>query len=279
VDNSIGGCSEKALLETSDIVRVPEGVDPVLAAGVLTPAVLAYTALHYHTRLCRGENCLIFNGASADGIVAIELAHFLGGKVFTTAVSAEEVRFLEPFVERGVIERIIDGSREDVVDTMIAETGALGVDVILGVPPPPLSVVGADEDEVAMTDETDDGDLRRLDDALQLLAPFGRWSVCYDTMQLDASRIRLLHSKSASIAFLNEQVWVCSGYQQGRFKHVLSDALDKVSQGIFTPHIAHTFSLDQIREAHRLLHSIRVGTIAIVPSSPQRGLEAEDGDE
>lgn len=51
------------------------------AAAGIGDAVRAYTALHYQARLCGGDTILIMDGASAFGIIAIQLAQLWGAKV------------------------------------------------------------------------------------------------------------------------------------------------------------------------------------------------------
>ena len=48
------------------LVRKPEKIDHIDAAGCIGDVVRAYTALHYQARVCGGETVLIFNGASVS---------------------------------------------------------------------------------------------------------------------------------------------------------------------------------------------------------------------
>lgn len=64
-----------------------------------------------------------------EGYVAIQLAHAWGAKIFTTVQSTEHINVLkESQIE---LARIIDLSKEKLVDVLLQETAELGVDFIL----------------------------------------------------------------------------------------------------------------------------------------------------
>ena len=62
-------------------VKKPNHVSHEEAAAIIGDAVRAYTALHYHTRVCAGDTVLILDGATPSGSVAVQLAQLWGAKV------------------------------------------------------------------------------------------------------------------------------------------------------------------------------------------------------
>uniref|UniRef100_A0A8C0T331 Crystallin zeta like 1 n=2 Tax=Canis lupus familiaris TaxID=9615 RepID=A0A8C0T331_CANLF len=76
-------------------VHKPEKVTWTEAAGTIRDGVRAYTALHYLSHLSPGKSVLIMDGASALGMIAIQLAHHRGAKVISTAGSLEDKQCLE----------------------------------------------------------------------------------------------------------------------------------------------------------------------------------------
>jgi hypothetical protein len=76
-------------------VNKPENVNHITAAGAILPAVWAYTALHYQGHVTAGDTVLICDGATANGLITIQLAHLWGAKVLTTASNQDETDFLE----------------------------------------------------------------------------------------------------------------------------------------------------------------------------------------
>ena len=64
-------------------VRVPSARTHTDAVACVASAVTAYTALIYHGKITSGNTVLIMSAASANGLVAIQLASAWGAKVMS----------------------------------------------------------------------------------------------------------------------------------------------------------------------------------------------------
>lgn len=65
-------------------MKVPSARTDIDAAACIGPAVRAYTAMMYHANLTAGTTVVVMSGASANGLIAIQLALAWGAKVCTT---------------------------------------------------------------------------------------------------------------------------------------------------------------------------------------------------
>ena len=83
-----GSLAERAPVEESTIVPLPEGLNDVLAAALGVPGLAAWLALESRARLTRGETVLILGAGGAVGQVAVQVAKILGaGRVVAAARS------------------------------------------------------------------------------------------------------------------------------------------------------------------------------------------------
>lgn len=242
LDSASAGCANFCVMSQYDVARKPEKVDHIDAAGCIGDVVKAYTALQYQARVCGGETVLIFNGASAFGVMAIQLAHIWGAKVFATASSEEEVIYLQSL--QPSIASVIDlrNPKKSLVDTCMDETGELGVDCVI------------DNGALHQDNEVKEpGNLSALSvknshlskhDVISCLAVAGRWITCHQNLQLDPPDSQMLYLKGASVSFLFEHSWVLSRGQQGRYLHILTDIMEKLTNLVIRPVIHHTISLE-----------------------------------
>lgn len=86
---SSGGLAEYALVSAVDAFRIPEGRDPVEAAGLLLTYATTIHALADRAELMRGETLLVLGAAGGVGLAAIEIGKVMGARV-VAAVSSEE---------------------------------------------------------------------------------------------------------------------------------------------------------------------------------------------
>lgn len=262
LDSASAGCATFCVMSQFDVVRKPEKIDHIDAAGCIGDVVRAYTALHYQARVCGGETVLIFNGASASGVMAIQLAHIWGVKVLATASSEEEVIYLESL--QPSIANVIDlrKTKKSLVDICMDETGGLGVDCVID------NGVVRQDDEVK-----EQGDVSSLSsknplpskhDVICCLAVAGRWITSLQDLQLDPPDSQMLYLKGASVSFLFEHSWVLSRGQQGRYLHILSDIMEKLSNSIIRPVIHHTVSLEDACDTmQNQLSQHKVGKVVV----------------
>ncbi|EFB20729.1 hypothetical protein PANDA_008267, partial [Ailuropoda melanoleuca] len=210
-------------------VHKPEKVTWTEAAGTIRDGVRAYTALHYLSHVSPGKSVLIMDGASALGMIAIQLAHHRGAKVISTAGSLEDKQCLERL--RPSIARVIDVSngKAHVAESCLEETGGLGVDIVLdaGVR------LYSKDDEPAVKLQL----LPHKHDIITLLGVGGHWVTTEENLQLDPPDSHCLFLKGATVAFLNDEVWNLSNVQQGKYLRILKDVMEKLSTGVFRPQL------------------------------------------
>ena len=122
-----GGYAEKVAVPAGQVMPVPEGVDLVSAAALPEVACTVWSNVFMIGALQPSEALLVHGGAGGIGTMAIQLAHALGSRVFTTAGTPEKRAFC---AELGA-DVVIDYHEEDFVEVVADQTGGRGVDVIL----------------------------------------------------------------------------------------------------------------------------------------------------
>jgi putative PIG3 family NAD(P)H quinone oxidoreductase len=86
-----GGYAEKVAVPWQQVMRIPDGVDLVEAAGLPEVACTVWSNVFMVARLRKGETLLVHGGSSGIGTLAIQLAKAFGSHVVVTAGSAEKV--------------------------------------------------------------------------------------------------------------------------------------------------------------------------------------------
>ncbi|XP_037543457.1 quinone oxidoreductase-like protein 1 [Nematolebias whitei] len=226
LDSSYSGLCEVIVVDEHYLVQKPEKLSSVCVAGALHDGLCAYTALHTHARMAAGHTLLVMDGASPFGLMCIQLACYHGLKVLTTSHSAQQHTFLEQL--RPSVVRVIPAHKDssDLLSVVLEETGGLGVDIVI------------DSGVCLYEDEEEEGEKKFLPhkhDLISVLGVGGHWITSHQDLQLDPPDCRLLYLKSASVSFLNPEVWMTSSAQQGRYLHVLKDIVEKMSNGVLRP--------------------------------------------
>lgn len=78
---SSGGLAEYAVLDAADAFKIPEGQDPVAAAGLLLTYATTIHALADRGELKQGETLLVLGAAGGVGLAAIEIGKVMGARV------------------------------------------------------------------------------------------------------------------------------------------------------------------------------------------------------
>ncbi|XP_023183242.1 quinone oxidoreductase-like protein 1 isoform X2 [Xiphophorus maculatus] len=233
LDSPCSGLCEVIDIDEYYIVQKPEKLSSLCAAGALRDGVCAYTALHTHARMAAGHTLLVMDGSSPFGLMCVQLACYHAVKVLTTSHSPQKQAFLEQL--RPSVARVIpvhNGS-SDLLSVVLEETGGLGVDIVVD------SGVCLHGDE----EEEDKKLLPHKHDIISVLGVGGHWVTSHKNLQLDPPDCRLLHLKSASVSFLNPEVWTTSSAQQGRYLHILKDIVEKMSAGVLRPQMKEAVPL------------------------------------
>lgn len=89
---SSGGLAEYAVFDANDAFRIPEGQDPVAAAGLLLTYATTIHALADRGDLKEGETLLVLGAAGGVGLAAIEVGKVMGARVVAAVSSDEKAR-------------------------------------------------------------------------------------------------------------------------------------------------------------------------------------------
>jgi NADPH2:quinone reductase len=122
-----GGYAEFCLAHEGHALAIPPGLSMVEAAAVPETFFTVWHNVFERGALKSGETLLVHGGTSGIGTTAIQLAKAFGGKVFTTAGSAEKC---EACRKLGA-DLAINYKTEDFVAAIKTASGGKGADVIL----------------------------------------------------------------------------------------------------------------------------------------------------
>ena len=122
-----GGYAEQVAAPAGQLMPVPAGVDLVTAAALPEVACTVWSNVFMIAGLRPQEHLLVHGGAGGIGTMAIQLAHALGARVYTTAGSPEKRALC---AELGA-DVTIDYRGEDFVDIVRRESDGHGADVVL----------------------------------------------------------------------------------------------------------------------------------------------------
>ena len=115
-----GGYAQYALTHQDHALPIPDGLSMAEAAALCETFYTVWTNVFLRGRLKAGERFLVHGGSSGIGTTAIQLAHAMGARVFTTAGSADKCAACEALGA----ERAINYREADFVELLQAEGGA-----------------------------------------------------------------------------------------------------------------------------------------------------------
>lgn len=122
-----GGYAQRVAVPAAQVLPVPKGFDPVLAAGLPETVCTVWSNVFMGAGLQPRETLLVHGGAGGIGTTAIQLAKALGARVVATAGSPEKLARCR---DLGA-DAAIDYRTEDFVDRLREITAGHGADVIL----------------------------------------------------------------------------------------------------------------------------------------------------
>ncbi|MDQ4051254.1 MAG: NAD(P)H-quinone oxidoreductase [Actinomycetota bacterium] len=122
-----GGYASRVVCPAGQVMPVPDGVDLVTAAALPEAACTVWSNVFMVAGLRPQESFLVHGGAGGIGTFAIQLAHQLGARVFTTAGTPEKLALC---AELGA-DVTISYRDQDFVEAVRDSTDGAGVDVIL----------------------------------------------------------------------------------------------------------------------------------------------------
>ncbi|MBO9705508.1 MAG: NAD(P)H-quinone oxidoreductase, partial [Arthrobacter sp.] len=224
-----GGYASKVVVPAGQVIRIPEGVDLVTAAGLPEVAATVYSNLYMTAGLQEGETVLIHGATGGIGAFAIQLAKALGSIVATTAGSAEKVATARGFLGADIA---IDYTAQSFPEALREANGGHGADVILDVVGAKYLSANLDALEVhgrLVVIGLQGGARGELDLGVLLSK---RAAVVGTTL-----RARPVEEKTAIMDAVREVVWPL------------------IADGSVRPLVARTFPLAEVAEAHRYFDS------------------------
>jgi putative PIG3 family NAD(P)H quinone oxidoreductase len=231
-----GGYAEKVVVPAGQVMPVPEGVSLVEAAALPEVACTVWSNAVMVAGLAEGDRFLVHGGAGGIGTFAIQLAHAMSARVFTTAGSADKLRTC---AELGA-DVTINYRDQDFV-AVLKEAG--GADVILD--NMGASYLGRNVDALA------------IEGHLVIIGMQGGVKG-----ELDVSR---LLRKRASVTATSLRGRPPEG-KAGICAEVVAHVWPLVAAGRIRPIVHTTLPLEQVAEAHQLMEdSGHVGKIVLTP--------------
>ena len=122
-----GGYAEYLVAHEREVVRAPEGLDPVQVGAIPEAFLTAFDALVAQMRIQAGEQVLIHAVGSGVGTAGLQLTRWAGARALGTSRTVEKLaRAGDLGLDVG-----IQGGDRDWVSEVLEATGGRGVDVIL----------------------------------------------------------------------------------------------------------------------------------------------------
>jgi len=224
-----GGYAEKLACSTRHLIRVPDEVSDVDAAGLQVAFGTAWHMLFTRAKLQPAETVMINSVGSGIGSAAVQLAKLAGAFVIGNASSDDKLEFATGLgMDVG-----INYKRQDVVEEVMRATGGAGVDVV-------FEHVGGDSFQLALDSLAKDGRIVTCGAHAGEVVPF-------DVIPF----FRAQKSVIGSFVFTREEVSTC---------------LALAAAGRIKPLVRATFPLDQAREAMALMERREhFGKIVLLP--------------
>ncbi len=122
-----GTYAEYTLALENQVHHLPENVTFSQGAGVFVPYGTAFHALKHVAKAQRDEKVLIHGASGGVGTAALQIASFMGLKIFGTAGTSKGMEL----VKREGAQQVFDHTKERYLDDIINASGGEGVDIIL----------------------------------------------------------------------------------------------------------------------------------------------------
>ena len=222
---SWGGAREQMAVAASSVIKMPDTVDYVTAAGISVTYGTAMHGLRDRGRLQSGETVAVLGASGGAGLAAVEIAKLMGARVIAAASSPEKLGVCR---DHGA-DDLLNYSETDVKEGLRALTDGRGADVI-------YDCVGGPYAEPA----------------LRAIAWMGRYLVIgFAAGDIPKFPINLMLLKSCDVVgvFWGQQV----ARDPGQHRENMEQVLDWVAEGKLKPHVYATYPLEETGTAIRLL--------------------------
>jgi NADPH:quinone reductase len=122
----VGGFAEQVVASGDSVMALPQGMDPVAAAGFALAYGTSMHALKQRANLQAGETLLVLGAAGGVGLSAVQIGKLMGARVIAAASSPEKLALCKA---HGADE-LIDYSKESLKEAVKKLTKGQGADVI-----------------------------------------------------------------------------------------------------------------------------------------------------
>lgn len=233
------GCArEKIVAPVEQLVRIPAGVDDIVASGLIVTYGTAMHGLKDRGHVQPGETVAVLGASGGAGLAAVEVAKRLGAHVIAVASSPEK---LEICKQHGA-DQLLDYSSGDLKQALKDMTDGKGVDVV-------YDCVGGPHAEPAV----------------RAMAWGGRFLVIgFAAGEVPKIPLNLVLLKGCSLV----GVFWGSFVERDPTDHRdnVKTVLDWVAGGELTPHVHGTYGLEDVPEAIKVIARREArGKVVIVP--------------
>jgi len=121
-----GGFVEEMVLDPSRLIRTPEGMNSVTAAGFTMTYGTSHYALKDRANLKPGETLLVLGAAGGVGLAAVEIGKAMGARVIAAASSDEKLEVCRKYGA----DECVNYSSENLKERIRDLTAGAGADVI-----------------------------------------------------------------------------------------------------------------------------------------------------
>ena len=234
-----GGYAEYVIVDQGSVMRIPDKIDFVQAAGIAEVFLTAYQAMFLLGNLKSGEVVLIHAGASGVGTAAIQLAKEKGAKVIVTAGNDEKIDFCKKLGADFCINYKTDSNFDELV---MRYTNNKGADLI-------IDFIGADY-------MTRNINAAGLDGRIVMLAFMSGAKA--DGVNLSKILMKRLTFIGSTLRSRTD------AYKTNLTQSFTKDFLDLFNQGKLKPIIDSVYLWDKVDEAHeRMGKNLNIGKIIL----------------
>jgi NADPH2:quinone reductase len=233
-----GAYAEARLFDASRLVRLPDEIDDITAAGMIVKGLTAQYLLKSVHPVQSGDTIVVHAAAGGVGAILTQWANHLGARVIGVVSSKEKA---ESALANGCHHALIGGT-EDVADRVRQLTAGEGVPVV-------FDGVGKDTFDISLKCLRPRGMMVSYGTASGPVPPFDLFTL---------NKMGSLSITSAAFAwFMRSRPELLSR---------ASDLMDVVLRGAVKIQVNQTFKLSDAAEAHRALESRRTqGASVLIP--------------
>lgn len=231
-----GGYATDCVAPVAQCLPIPAGLSMPEAASLPEAMFTVWYNVFQRCRLSAGEVLLVHGGTSGIGVIAIQLAHAIGARVFATAGSPEKCATC---VQLGA-DVAIDYREVDFVSVTLDSTNGRGADVI-------LDMVGGPYVERNLRALAMEGRMANIAFMQGSRVTVDLMPVMMKRLTLTGSTMRRLpeEEKAVTARELMLRVWPL------------------VERGLVRPVVQETFPLANAADAHRAMAAPHVGKIVL----------------